>query len=270
MSVQYSRTFPIVVLAALALGVSMRQGAVADDTWGTITGRIVSSEDAPTAEKIDVERDADVCGIVGLLDESFVVHRDNRGIRNVAIWLDTRDGIPVHPDLKDLPQEAPVIDNRDCRFEPRILRVRTGQIFELKNSDPVAHNAAVYARRNTPFSEIIPMNQPLRKKFAKAESLPVRIDCSIHAWMKAWLIVSEHPYVAVTDKDGRFEIRNVPAGEWKFRFWHERPGYMKMLVTNGQPAPLDKGNWLLTIAPDRTLDLGDLIAPADQFSAKKK
>ncbi len=270
MSAQYSRTSPIIVLAALAASVLLQQDAVADDTWGTITGRIVSSEDAPTAVKIDVERDADVCGIVGLLDESFVVHKDNRGIRNVAIWLDTRDEIPVHPDLKDPPQEAPVIDNRDCRFEPRILTVRTGQIFELKNSDPVAHNAAVYARRNTPFSEIIPMNQPLQKKFAKAESLPVRIDCSIHSWMKAWLIVSEHPYVAVTGKDGRFEISNVPAGEWKFRFWHERPGYMKTLVTNGKPAPLEKGNWLLNITPDRTLDLGDLIAPAEQFSAKKK
>ena len=270
MSAQYFRTSLIVALTSLAASVSLQHDADADDTWGTITGRIVCSEDAPAVEKIDVERDADVCGIVGLFDESFVVHRDNRGIRNIAIWLETRDRVPVHPDLKDPPPEAPVIDNRDCRFEPRILTVRTGQIFELKNSDPVAHNAAVYARRNTPFSEIIPMNQPLQKKFAKAETLPVRVDCSIHSWMKAWLIVSDHPYVTVTDEDGRFEIRNVPAGEWKFRFWHERPGYMQMLVTNGQPAPLEKGNWVLNITPDRTLDLGDIIAPAGQFSAEKK
>ena len=260
----------VVCLVVVLAGIALRHDAVADEAWGTLKGRIVYSEDAPAAEKIDVERDPEVCGIVGLVEESLVVHKENRGIRYVAIWLETRDEIPVHPDLRQLPQKAPAIDNRDCRFEPRMLAVRTGQIFELKNSDPVAHNAAVYARRNTPFSEIIPMNQPLQKKFAKFETLPVRVDCSIHAWMKAWLIVADHPYVAVTSADGSFEIRNVPAGEWKFRFWQERPGYLQTLITEGKPAPLEKGNWLLSITADKTLDLGELIAPAEQFVVKKK
>lgn len=270
MCVQLFRSLRIVCLVAALAGIEWRNDAVADEAWGTLKGRIVYSEDAPAAEKIDVERDAEVCGIVGLVEESLVVHKVNRGIRNVAIWLETRDEIPVHPDLEKPPTEAPFIDNRDCRFEPRMLAVRTGQIFELKNSDPVAHNAAVYARRNTPFSEIIPMNQPLQKKFDKFETLPVRVDCSIHAWMKAWLIVADHPYVAVTGEDGRFEIRNVPVGEWKFRFWQERPGYLQTLITEGKPAPLEKGNWLLSITADKTLDLGELIAPAEQFVVKKK
>ena len=269
MYLQLFRRSQLVYLAALMLGIAPPPNAAADDAWGTLKGRIVYSEDAPTAEKIDVERDAEVCGIVGLVDESLVVHKDNRGIRNIAIWLETRDEIPVHPDLQQPPREAPCIDNRDCRFEPRMLAVRTGQIFELKNSDPISHNAAVYARRNSPFSEIIPMNQPLQKKFAKAETLPVRVDCSIHAWMKAYLIVADHPYVAVTGKDGNFEIKNVPAGEWKFRFWHERPGYVQTLVTDGKPAPIEKGNWVLSITADKTLDLGDLIAPVEQFVVKK-
>ncbi len=270
MCAQLFRPSLVFLSVAVAAGIVFPHDTAADDAWGTIKGRIVYSDAAPAVEKIDVERDADVCGKVGLVDESLVVNKNNRGIRNVAIWLDTREEISVHPDFKNSPTETPVIDNRDCRFQPRMLTVRTGQIFELKNSDPVAHNAAVYARRNTPFSEIIPQNQPLQKKFVKSETLPVRVDCSIHSWMKAWLIVSDHPYVAVTNEDGSFEIRNVPAGEWKFRFWHERPGYLQSLVTNGQLAPLEKGNWALDIAADKTLDLGDLIAPAEQFAAKKK
>ena len=270
MCAQLIRHSLVFLSVAVAIGMAFPHDAAADDAWGTIKGRIVYSENAPAAEKIDVERDADVCGKVGLVDESLVVDQENRGICNVAIWLDTREQIPEHPSFNDQPKEVPVIDNRDCRFQPRMLTVRTGQIFELKNSDPVAHNAAVYARRNTPFSEIIPQNQPLQKKFSKAETLPVRVDCSIHSWMKAWLIVSDHPYVAVTDEDGNFEIRNVPAGEWEFRFWHERPGYLQSLVTNGQLAPLQKGNWGQNIAADKTLDLGDLIAPAEQFAVKKK
>ena len=270
MCIQLPCSLRIACLVAVLAGIAWRNDAVADDAWGSIKGRIVYSEDAPAPQKIDVERDAEVCGIVGLVEESLVVHKENRGIRNVAIWLETRDEIPVHPDLTELPPKAPVMDNRDCRFEPRMLAVRTGQMFELKNSDPVAHNAAVYARRNTPFSEIIPMNQPLQKKFAKSETLPVRVDCSIHAWMKAWLIVADHPYVAVTGEDGSFEIRNVPVGEWKFRFWQERPGFLQTLITEGKPAPLEKGNWVLSITADKTLDLGELIAPAEQFVVKKK
>ena len=162
------------------------------------------------------------------------------------------------------------MDNHNCRFTPRMMAVRTGQVFEFKNSDPIAHNAAVYARRNSPFSEIIAINQPLQKKFAKFETLPVRVDCSIHPWMKAWLVVSEHPYVAVSSEDGSFEIADIPAGEWKFRFWHERPGYLKTLVKGDQPAPLEKGIWVINVTADRTLDLGELIAPAEQFQPEKK
>lgn len=270
MGTQYCRPSSVVFLLSLAAVTSFSFDVFAEDTWGVVKGRIVFAEAAPAPEKIAVERDPEVCGIVGQFDESLIVHKDHRGISNVAVWLETRDKIPVHPDLEDPPPKLPSIDNRDCRFEPRLLTVRTGQPFELKNSDPVAHNAAVYARRNTPFSEIIPMHQPLQKKFAKAETLPVRVDCSIHSWMKAWMIVSDHPYVAITSAEGTFELRNVPAGTWKFRFWHERPGYLQALITNGRPAPLEKGNWMLDIHPDETLDLGDLIAPAEQFTAKKK
>ena len=263
------RLFVLLLLAGGTGGVR-GQAAAADELWGSIKGRIVYSEDAPAAEKIDVERDAEVCGIVGLVEESLVVGKDNRGILNVAVWLESRDEIPVHPDLQNLPQETPVLDNRDCRFEPRMMTVRTGQTFELKNSDSIPHNAAVYARRNTPFSEIIPMNQPIQKKFAKSETLPVRVDCSIHSWMKAWLIVTDHPYVAITGNDGSFEIKNIPTGERKFRFWHERPGYLQNLVIDGEPVLLEKGIRSLKITADTTMDLGELIAPADQFQIKKK
>ena len=270
MSTQLCARPHTVLFFVFAFGIVFQQPAIGDDAWGSIKGRIIYSGDAFEPAKITVERDPAVCGVGGQVDESLVVSPKNRGIRNIAIWLETRAAIPVHPDFKEPPTKAPVLDNRNCRFEPHMLAVRTGQVLELTNSDPVAHNAAVYARRNMPFSEIIPMNQPLQKKFAKFEALPVRVDCSIHPWMKAWLIVSDHPYVAVTGEDGSFEIQNIPVGEWKFRFWHERPGYIQSLVSDGTPVPLEKGNWVMNITADKTQDLGDLIAPAEQFATTKK
>ncbi len=237
--------------------------------WGTLKGRIVYGGDAPMPVTLDIERDAEVCGKVGLVDESLVVHKDNLGLRYVAIWLESKDAVPVHPDLQSPPVEPPSLDNVDCRFEPHMQAIRTGQKLLLRNSDPVAHNAAVHAKRTTPFSEVIPMNMPVEKSFAKPENFPTRVDCSIHAWMKAYLIISDHPYVAVSDADGNFEIRNLPSGEWKFRFWHERPGFLNDVQQNQSASPIVKGTWNLTIPPAETLDLGELVAGTSQFEKKK-
>ena len=238
--------------------------------WGSLKGRILYGDDAPEPVSLDIERDADVCGKQGLVDESLVVNQENRGLRYVAIWLDSRDPVPVHPEHQNPASGTPTLDNKNCRFEPHMLAVQTGQILQLRNSDSVAHNAAVYVRRSTPFSEVIPQNQPIEKKFSKAETLPTRVDCSIHAWMKAWLIITDHPYVAITDVDGNFEIRNVPAGDWKFRFWHERPGYLHGVTKNDVATPLVKGTWQLKVVASQTLDLGELTAAKEQFDVKKK
>ena len=253
----------------LTLCLSVLSTSVFGQEWGTVKGRFVYGGNAPEPVVLEIERDADVCGKNGLVDESLIVNKDNRGLRYVAIWLDTKEKLPIHPELAAPPKEIPVLDNKGCRFEPHMMAIRTGQVMHLTNSDSVAHNAAVYVRRSTPFSEIIPQTQPLEKKFAKPETLPTRVDCSIHAWMKAWLIISDHPYVAITDADGNFELKNVPAGEWKFKFWHERPGYLQNVKQGDSAVPMEKGVWTLKVDGSKTLDLGDLTAAAEQFKGKK-
>jgi hypothetical protein len=257
------------VLAAMVI-VAVFANSSHGQEWGSLKGRLVYGAAPPAAVPLEIERDADVCGKNGLVDESLVVHPENRGVRYVAIWLESKTPVPVHPELDSFPAEPPVLDNVNCRFEPHMLAVRTGQVLQLKNSDPVAHNAAVYVRRTTPFSEVIPQNAPVEKKFAKAENLPTRVDCSIHAWMKAWLIILDHPYVAITDEDGRFEIKNLPAGNWTFRFWHERPGYLPGVSQDGKPSALAKGTWKLTVPGSQTLDVGELTVAPDQLQGKKR
>ena len=257
------------VLAAMAFLI-LQPGSSRGQEWGSLKGRISYGDAAPAAVPLDIERDADVCGKNGLVDESLVVHPENRGLRYVAVWLESKTPVPVHPELVNFPADSPVLNNINCRFEPHMLTLRTGQILQLKNSDPVAHNAAVYVRRTTPFSEVIPQNAPVEKRFAKAENLPTRVDCSIHAWMKAWLIILDHPYVAITDEDGRFEINNLPQGEWNFRFWHERPGYLPGASQDGKQVPLTRGTWAVTIGASKTLDLGELTVAPEQLAGKKR
>lgn len=240
-----------------------------DAAWGTLRGRFLFEGPLPAIEKLQIERDSEVCGLTGLVDESLVIHQENRGLQNVILWLESKTPVPVHPDyLNNAPKPA-LLDNKGCRFEPRVVQLRTGQTLELRNSDPVAHNAAAWLKRSTPFNEVIPIGQSTQRIIRKAETLPARVDCSIHAWMRAWLVVLDHPYSAVTDKDGRFELTNVPAGQWRIRMWHERPGNLTELEQDGRPQILDKGALTLTIPADGELNLGDLKLTATQLKPKK-
>jgi len=233
--------------------------------WTTLRGRIVFSGELPEAEALEVTRDEDYCGPFGLKDESLIVNPENRGLKNVAIWLRTKKAIPVHPSYKEAAKNPVILDNHECRFAPRMLTLRTQQTLRATNTDTVPHNLAVYARRNDPFSEIVPQRQSLEKVFARPESVPIRVDCSIHAWMRAWIVITEHPYAVVTDKNGRFEIAHIPRGTWTFRFWHERPGYVKELTQNRTPLKLKSGNQDIEI-DGSVLDLGELTVDASMFS----
>ncbi|MBL8811405.1 MAG: hypothetical protein JNM43_14630 [Planctomycetaceae bacterium] len=236
--------------------------------WGHLRGQFVLKGEVPVPVTLDIERDAEVCGKVGLVDESLIVNKDNRGIRFVAVWLDSKTAVPTHPDLKDLSKPV-TLDNKDCRFEPRMAALRTGQKLVLTNSDPLAHNAAVYLNRSSPFNEVIASTTPVERIVKNPETLPARVDCSIHAWMKAWLVVTEHPYVAFTDADGKFEMKNVPVGTWRFRLWQERRGSLVQVIRNGTEEKLDKGALSVEIRPGEYSELGTIEIPLEQLVKKK-
>ena len=253
------RGLPVSILAA-----SLLMGGARADEWSTLKGRIVFPGDIPAQTPLVITRDEEVCGGIGLVDETFIVNQQNRGLLNVVVWLSSKSDVPVHPSLKDL--SKPVrLDNKGCRFVPRIVPIRTEQVLQCTSADPVAHNVAVYARRNQPFSIIVPKGEPLERTFVREELMPIRVDCSIHAWMRAYLVVTAHPYAAVTDKNGRFTMKHVPQGKWQFRFWHETPGYLDTLKDGTQTVELARGTWELDLNTAEH-DLGELTVDENQFS----
>lgn len=233
--------------------------------WGDLQGRVVWSGEIPNPAALEITRDEEVCGGIGLRDESLLVNPKNRGLANVVVWLSSKDEVPVHPDSTE--GNKPVrLDNKDCRFVPRIALLRTDQTLECTNSDPIAHNVAVYGRRNQPFSIVVPHDKPLERSFPREELMPIRVDCSIHAWMRAHILITEHPYAAVTNADGEFQLKNLPVGTWTFRFWHEVPGYVPMITTDSQTVTLSRGQWERQISPGTT-NLGELKLEAATFRA---
>ena len=99
-------------------------------------------------------------------------------------------------------------------------------------------------------------------QFTVTERLPTRVNCDIHNWMSAnWLII-DHPYAAITDKEGRFKIESVPVGEHNFVVWHERSGYVFGATKRSIPVTIEAG---------RTTQLGNaasISVPVANFEKK--
>ncbi len=150
--------------------------------------------------------------------------------------------VPIHEDYLALEKEVVKLDNNSCRFDPHIALIWTRQKVVLGNSDPVGHNVKIDCRDNPQSNDTIPSGGTIEKQFDKAERFPAPVSCSIHPWMKGWLVIRDTPYMAVTDADGKFEIKNLPAGEWQFMFWQEQAGYVSNVKIDGKAGGVEAGS----------------------------
>ena len=109
-----------------------------------------------------------------------------------------------------------LVDQRDMTFVPHLIAVREGQTVRFANSDAANHNvrSAALDRRNQ-FNVITPLEGSYERAFfADPKQRPIRLGCEIHAWMRAWIYVFDHPYFAVTDAKGRYAIASAPPGNY--------------------------------------------------------
>ena len=250
-------------LCALAI-VASATGSSAQE-WGTLTGRLVLDGAAPDPAAINVSKDPEYCGQYNLVEETVVIGKEG-GLTNAFVYLYLKRGktVPVHPDLEAIPAEPAVLNNKGCRFEPHALLLRTGQKLRVQSSDPIGHNTNLTLIRGIGFNQSVPMANPLIKTFDKSEPFPMSVVCNIHPWMKAHILIRDNPYMAITGEDGSFEIKNMPAGEHEFIFWHESMGNLKNVSLGSSGKTSRKGRAKLKIPAGGTLELGDIkIAPAN-------
>jgi hypothetical protein len=97
------------------------------------------------------------------------------------------------------------------------------------------------------------------------EAIPAQVNCNIHPWMKAWLVVRPNPYATVTAADGSFEIKNLPAGELELQLWHEKAGFIQEFTVGGKSEKVAKGRKKVTITP-AGIDLGEMVISAGAFT----
>ncbi len=220
------------VLSALVAGAVALSGAAPAQEWVTVKGQVVLPKDKiPAAAAGDevVTADKAHCEANGKLPKNvLIINPKNNGVKNVVVWIRpvTTERkyafLPaqIKPELLKAAPKEHVIDQPCCQFEPRMLAVRVGDTLLVKNSSPVTHNINYVGV--PPFNETLVPGGSYKMKdpFPPASAL-TPFSCGVHPWMGGRIRTFEHPYFAVTDADGNFEIKDAPAGKFSVVYAHE-------------------------------------------------
>ena len=252
---------------AFLLFIALPIFANAQDGWGNLQGKIVFNGDVPPPVKLTVDKDKAVCLKDGPLERQEIIVDKNGGLKNafVMMYFGRRDKEPtVHPDYEKEFKEPVVLDNVTCRFQPPAIFIRKGQDVTLKNSDAVGHSCK-FESLNNDQNFNIPPNGELTVQLDGVDKVPGNLVCGMHSWMQAVFLVRNEPYAAITGEDGTFEIKNIPAGKWKFQFWHKKAGYMRSLSKDGKEFLGRRGEIEIEIKPGETYDFGTLTIDAGGF-----
>jgi hypothetical protein len=205
------------LLAFSATGLSQAYQVISVGNGGTITGTVKWSGPMPKKAMLAITKDPQVCDPDAhkTRDLERLIVGPQAGVANTVVYLkDISRGKAM-----DLPPQRQFLDQKQCRYEPHILLVPANTKLQIKSSDAVLHTvhmdgAATY---NLPFpfpNQIISRDMPTTGL--------VNLKCNGgHTWMNAEMFVVSHPYYAVTDETGKFELGSVPPGDYEIVAWHE-------------------------------------------------
>jgi len=160
----------------------------------------------------------------------------NGGLANVIVYV--ADGLGDR--TFEPPQQPVAIDQKGCQYKPHVIAMQANQKLDVVNDDPTTHNIHPMPNNNREWNKSQPHGMPVEETFSR-EEIAIPVKCNVHPWMKGYIAVFKHPYFAVTDKDGNFDLKDLPPGSYTIKAWHEKLGtqIQKVTVAAGQPAKLD-------------------------------
>ena len=208
--------------------VAKRQATPLDlSTTGTIRGEVTFSGPPPAMRELPVKNYPGCTpeGTDPVLSGDAMI-KDGR-VQNVFVYVKSGLGDRVFA----IPKAPVEIDQKGCIYVPRVIGAQVGQPVLYKNSDAVMHNV-----HGTPASakawNVSLGGKGMSKSIQLDQAdvmIPVR--CDVHPWMQSYVGVVDHPYFAVTSADGRFELKQVPPGDYIVGLWHEKFGVREAKTT---------------------------------------
>lgn len=223
--------------------------------WVTIQGQVVWPHGAaiPEMKPLNVTADKDHCLSKGPIhSEVWTINTKNRGVKGVWVWLrpDKNDRAAkldpeneIAPHLRKPAPKTFDVDQPCCAFVPHIFAIREGDFVNFKNSSPISHNVRLEADPPSPsYNQTIAKGQNFQHSTPfTAQRSPIEFSCSMHPWMNGKFMVFDHPYFAVTDDDGKFTIKDCPAGKFRIVYRHETGFHKGKDGTLGWPIEIKAG-----------------------------
>jgi plastocyanin len=208
---------------------------------GDIAGTITLKGTPPPEKEITQIKDDANCGKLhtATVKTRFYVVGGKGELADVFVTLKGISGKSAGASAEPI-----VIDQKGCEYLPYVTACQTGQKVVVKNSDPVLHNihpTPTAAGNKEDNKAQMPGGADLNFTFPTAENF-LRFKCDVHPWMFAYVNVADHPYFAVTGKDGSFTIKNVPAGKYTLVAMHRKAaptGVEKEIEVTGDGAKAD-------------------------------
>ena len=186
-------------------------------TAATITGTVKLDGPPPKAQRIrmDAEPTCAKTHTTPVMSEEYLVG-DKGGLGNVVVYVKDGLGNRTFP----TPTDAVVLDQNGCIYKPHVIAVMVNQPVEILNSDPTTHNVHPVPANNKEWNKSQPPKaEKIVESFAR-EEIAIPVKCNVHPWMKSYIAVLKHPYFKITGKDGAFEIKNLPPGDYTLVAWH--------------------------------------------------
>ncbi len=202
----------------------------------TIKGMALWKGDIPKVPPLKVFADLDTCG--EKVDSPVLqINPQTKGIRNALIYLEKveKGKAPEAKYWLHMGKSDQDPKSKTCLFEEHVFPfVRTADVAVV-NFDPILHNPHFFNEKHASlFNLAMPTrNREIDKKILRAHGVGLLLQCDVHVHMNAWMTSLDHPYFAVTDEEGRFEITGVPPGKYTLVAWHE--GYNIVKFVSSRP-----------------------------------
>ena len=190
-----------------------------------------------------------------------MIDPETKGVSYAFAYISRPKG--TNPEaIKELVEKKPKleIDQKNCEFVPYLTPMYQEQKLVVKASDPgINHNVRVNAFTNPGLNQNVASGGQLELKLV-AERLPIKLNCDIHPWMNAYVMVFDHPFFTTTAKDGSFEIKGVPAGTQNLVIWQEKVGYANPGMGRGMPVNVVAGG---------VADVGEIKLDSEEGEARR-
>jgi hypothetical protein len=202
----------------------------------SVAGKVSFEGTVPPGDKVKLNADPKCAEMHKDGLERQPIHVKDGGLGDVLVYVKS----PVSGTFP-APAEPATLDQKGCDYTPHMVTLRAGQDLKIRNSDDTLHNIHPRPTVNEEFN-FGQARQGMEKvkTFDKAEVM-IPVGCDVHPWMRAYISVFSHPFYTVTNEDGSFEIKGLPAGEYEIEAFHGKlkNQTQKVTVKDGEAAKLD-------------------------------